>query len=153
MKKLLPIILVAVVLFASWAGAQQYDLREYPSAGRGTVIMGADLPPSWCLDVWINPVLVGGQPQGDPTYALIPHPTGQPRSQECDIRSGVGAVTALAIAWEWQMDRAGRQIRVIQYIKYPIVRYIGQIPDNNGYYWSMYIGLAELGVRGFGTFY
>ncbi len=148
MKKVL-IILFVVAILPAWALAQKYDLREYPSAGCGEVVMGSDLPPTWFLDVWINPFLVGGQPDGPPSLTFIPHPTNDVRKLKVEVGNGVGVVIAYAIAWE--LDRAGN--RVIRASKYPIIRYIGQLPDWNGNYWGMYIGLVELGVRSYGTYY
>lgn len=151
MKKTILISLtIVIVISLSWSAQAQYDLRQYPSAGRGVVIMGADLPPSWYLDVWINPVIINGQPQGPPSITFIPHPTGQQRVQEYEVGNEVGAVTAFAVAWE--LDRSNNHI--LKGMKFQIVRYIGQVPDYYGYYWAMYIGLYELGVRWpFGSYY
>jgi hypothetical protein len=158
MKKVFLVIflsVLAMLLAAGWAEAQsqpKYDLRQYPSAGRGVVVMGSDLPPSWFLDVWINPVMVEGRPQGKRSFVLIPHPSYLQRSKEVEVGNGVGAVTAYVEAWEW--DRAGN--RVVRKIKYPVVRYIREVPDYQGYYWDMYLGLWELGVHywwGFGGGY
>lgn len=144
MKKLTFLIIVlAMLLAASWAEA--YDLRQYPSAGRGVVIMGSDIPPSWFLDVWINPVMVEGRPQGKRSFVLVPHPSYGQRSKEVEVGHGVGAVTAHVEAWEW--DRAGN--RIVVHISYPVVSYIGQVPVDYaaGYYWVMNLGLYELGVQ------
>jgi hypothetical protein len=150
MKERVLIFMAVLLAIPFLAQAQRYDLRQYPSAGRGVVIMAADLPPSWFLDVWINPIVVGGQPQGPPSFTFIPHPSWQQRSREVEVGNDVGAIKAYAIAWE--LDRAGD--RIVRAAKFPIVRYIGQVPDYNGYYWGMYIGLYELGVRSFvGSYY
>ncbi|TSC52388.1 MAG: hypothetical protein LiPW39_575 [Parcubacteria group bacterium LiPW_39] len=158
MKKNLLVValLLTVVLVPGWAEAQsqpKYDLRQYPSAGRGVIIMGSDLPPSWFMDIWVNPIMVAGRPQGQRSFVLIPHPSYQMRSKEWEVGNGVGAVTVYVEAWE--RDRAGQ--RIVRAVKYPIVRYIGQVPDYYGYYWSMYLGLYELGVQqwpgGYGGYY
>lgn len=149
MKKLTFLIIVlAMLLAASWAEAQsKYDLRQYPSAGRGVIIMGSDLPPSWFLDIWVNPIIVAGRPQGPPSFVFIPHPSYQMRSKEWEVGNGVGAVTAYVEAYE--KDRADNRIRIVRAVKYPVVQYIRQVPVDYaaGYYWVMNIGLYELGVE------
>lgn len=155
MKKFL-FVLTILFLVSGWVEAQsqpKYDLRQYPSAGRGVIIMGSDLPPSWFMDVWVNPIMIAGRPQGQPSFVFIPHPSFQQRSKEWEVGNGVGAVTAYVEAYE--KDRADN--RIVRAVKYPVVRYVGQVPDYCGYYWSMYLGLYELGVQqwpgGYGGYY
>lgn len=155
MKKNLFVALAVILLAASgtWVAAGTYDLRQYPTAGRGVIIMGSDLPPSWFMDVWVNPIMIAGRPQGPPSFVFIPHPSYQMRSKEWEVGNDVGAIKVYVEAWE--RDRAGN--RIVRAVKYPVVRYVGQVPDYCGYYWSMYLGLYELGVQqwpgGYGGYY
>ncbi len=154
MKKILFVVATIVLLVASgWATAGTYDLRQFPSAGRGLVVMGSDLPPSWFLDVWVNPTMISQgspSPQGPPSFTLVPHPSYQIRSKEWEVADGAGVVKAYVVAWE--RDRVGN--RVFRRMAY-VVRYISEVPDYEGHYWIMYLGLYELGVRwwGFGGGY
>lgn len=142
----LTMAVVASVLLSGcrdYAYAQsRYDLREYPSPGRGIIIMGSDLPATWFLDIWVNPAMAGGRPQGPSSFTFVPHPTYGERSREVEVAEGVGVVKLYIEAWE--RDRTGN--RIIRAIKYPIVRYISWVPDYAGYYWTLRIGLAELGI-------
>ncbi len=151
MKKLTFLIMLAMLLVASWAEAG-YDLRQYPGPGRGAVIMGSDIDPNWFLEVWINPTMSGTQPQGPPTIIFIPRPTYQTRQIDWEVPYSEGVVLAYVLAWE--RDRAGN--KVIKAMKWPVRRYINPVRDWDGYTWRMYIGLWELGVHywwGFGGGY
>jgi len=140
MKK---IFFFLLFFFATVAHAQ--DLRLYPGPERGVVIMGADIPPSWFVDVWVNPVMADGKPQGLPNIVFAPHPSYRQRNKDCDAGKDTGSVVAYVEAWEY--DRAGN--RIVRAVKYPIIQNISYVPDYSGYHWRIYIGLSQLGINQF----